>query len=56
MSTGACVTKEQVIDVRVEGVQYFTCRAKHAVFIRPEKVTIGDFPEEDLLDDSDDEI
>lgn len=41
---------------RVEGKTYFKCRPLHAVFVRPEKVTIGDFPEEDLMADDDDEI
>lgn len=26
----------------------------HASFVRPDKVTIGDFPEEDLMADDDD--
>ncbi|RSH91278.1 hypothetical protein EHS25_009577 [Saitozyma podzolica] len=43
-------------DGSVEGNTYFKCRPLHAVFVRPEKVTIGDFPEEDLMADDDDEI
>ncbi len=40
----------------VDGKRYFTCRALHAVFVRGDKVNVGDFPEEDLMDDDDDEI
>jgi tubulin-folding cofactor B len=44
-------------DGSVDGVRYFQCSPKHAVFIRADKVTVGDFPEEDLMaDDDDDEI
>ncbi|KAK1925028.1 tubulin-folding cofactor B [Papiliotrema laurentii] len=42
-------------DGEIEGVRYFTSRAKHAVFVRPDKVDVGDYPEEDLMG-SDDEI
>jgi tubulin-folding cofactor B len=43
-------------DGTVEGEKYFSCRAKHGAFLRPNKVTVGDFPEEDLFDDLDDEL
>lgn len=44
-------------DGSVDGKRYFECLAKHAVFVRTEKITVGDFPEEDLLaDDDEDEI
>lgn len=39
----------------MEGKRYFSCRPLHAVFVRPEKVLVGDFPEEDLMADDDEE-
>ncbi|KAI8816689.1 CAP Gly-rich domain-containing protein [Fimicolochytrium jonesii] len=42
-------------DGSVQGVKYFSCPNKHGVLVRPERVTVGDFPEEDLFA-SDDEM
>ncbi|WVF72277.1 hypothetical protein IAT40_007089 [Kwoniella sp. CBS 6097] len=43
-------------DGEVEGKRYFQCPPRHATFVRPDKVTIGDFPEEDLFASDEDEI
>ncbi|RXW18004.1 hypothetical protein EST38_g7857 [Candolleomyces aberdarensis] len=32
----------------VQGEQYFSCRDKYGVFVRPDRVTAGDFPVEEL--------
>ncbi|KAG2141980.1 CAP Gly-rich domain-containing protein [Suillus clintonianus] len=35
-------------DGSLKGVQYFTCRPNYGVFVRPAKVTVGDFPVEEI--------
>ncbi|KAJ2757197.1 hypothetical protein GGI19_000247 [Coemansia pectinata] len=36
-------------DGSVDGTRYFQCAADYGSFVRPEKVTTGDFPEEDIF-------
>ncbi|KAH0836809.1 CAP Gly-rich domain-containing protein [Lanmaoa asiatica] len=35
-------------DGSVQGERYFTCRPNHGVFVRPDKVRVGDFPVEEI--------
>lgn len=41
---------------RVDGKRYFQTAPLRASFVRPDKVTIGDFPELDPFADDDDEM
>ena len=34
----------------VKGVRYFDCEENYGSFVRGKNVTVGDFPERDLLD------
>lgn len=43
-------------DGSVKGKSYFKCQPNCGVFIRPERVEVGDFPVLDELDDDDDEF
>lgn len=37
----------------MEDVAYFQCQPLHGLFVRPEKLDVGDFPPVDLLDGED---
>ncbi len=45
-------------DGSVKGTRFFQCPMGHGAFVRPDKVTVGDFPPLDDFSDlgSDDEI
>ncbi|TPX31651.1 hypothetical protein SmJEL517_g05074 [Synchytrium microbalum] len=43
-------------DGTVKDVPYFKAKPKHASFVRPDKVRVGDYPEIDIMDEDFDEM
>lgn len=43
-------------DGSVKGTRYFQTKTNHGAFVKPSMVEVGDFPEEDLFSDDDDEL
>ena len=50
-----CGTDQDPIS-SVQGKRYFTCPPSRGAFVRPDRVTVGDFSPEDLELDDDEEI
>jgi len=43
-------------DGTVKGKRYFECPPKYGGFLRPDKLAVGDYPELDIFDDSDEDL
>ena len=41
---------------RVKGERYFSCKTNYGVFVRPDRVRVGDYPVEDINFDDDEEM
>jgi tubulin-specific chaperone B len=42
-------------DGSVSGKRYFSCRPNYGGFVRPDKVNVGDYPEEEISSEDDDD-
>ena len=40
----------------VQGVRYFECKPNFGVFVRPDRVKVGDYPVEEINFDDDEEM
>lgn len=47
--------KTIVLMRRINGTRYFTCPNKYAVFVRADKLSMGEYPEKDIMDDDDED-
>ena len=55
ISLGVCLGADSQTN-RVQGEHYFDCQQNYGIFVRPEKVTVGDFPVEAINLDEDEEM
>ena len=40
----------------VNGKKYFSCSQNYGIFVQPDQVEVGDYPEEDIFSDEDEEL
>lgn len=45
--------RNKLLKIRYKGVKFFQCLPKYGFFLRPNKIQVGDYPEIDEFEDSD---